>query len=144
RFQLQAAEIVVSAFEIGGPDRSFEDTLQKRDVFVKDLILEGFGSRGDENALAVQQGGQKVGQRLSGSGACLDNDVILLFERPMPGLRHADLRRPMLVVVQPLFECAAGPEEVVNHQVSVPPERGQRRGLLSDMSNVKCPMSNVE
>ena len=43
----------------------------------------------------------------------------IFLERPMHSLRHADLRGPVLVIIQALFECPAWSEKILNHPVSV-------------------------
>jgi len=45
--------------------------------------------------------------------------VVLLFERPVDGLGHPHLRWSELIVSEPLFENAAGSEEITHHSISV-------------------------
>src|SRR5437868_6759319 len=74
----------------------------------------------------MQQRRQQIGERLPRSRSGLNNDVILFLERPVNGFRHSHLRRPKLVVFQPLFEYPTRPEEIL-HPDSVSPAPGQMR-----------------
>jgi len=119
RFQLQAAKVIVSAFEICSPDRPVKDAFKQRNVLVENLILESFGSRRNQNAPAVHQCGQQVGQGFTGACPRFDDDLILVLERTVDRLRHANLRRPEFVILQPLFKHAARSEKIIHRVLKV-------------------------
>ena len=118
-FQLQPAEVIVSALEVGGADRPSENRFQQRNVFVEDLILKGFGACRDQNALAMEQRRKQIGQRFPGPRSRFDDDVALAVQCLIDRFGHADLRRAELVVAQLLFQHSAGAEELVHGPLSV-------------------------
>ena len=81
-FQFQPAQIIVSAFQVCRADRPSEDGFEQRNVFVENLILKRFGAGGDQNAPAMQQRGQQVGDGFSGPGPGFDDDVVLDLQAP--------------------------------------------------------------
>ena len=64
---------------------------QPRQVALDELVLQGEGRGGDDDALVVDQRRHEVGQRLAGAGAGLDEQVALGAERLGDGLGHRDL-----------------------------------------------------
>ncbi len=69
---------------------------QGRDVALDELVLQREGRRRHDHAVAVQQRGHEVAERLAGAGAGLDEQVLLVVHRRGHGLGHRDLARPLL------------------------------------------------
>jgi hypothetical protein len=55
-----------------------EQRLEKGHVAEEELILEGLGTSGDDDALAGAQGGQQVGEGFAGAGASLNDQMAVL------------------------------------------------------------------
>ena len=64
---------------------------EKRDILIEKLLLQILGAGGNDDALAGANHGQQIGQRLARAGASFDDQVPLLFERLLDGLRHLQL-----------------------------------------------------
>ena len=65
--------------------------LQRRDVALDELVLEVEGGGGDDDALAVQEAGHQVAERLARAGARLDQQVGVRAERGLHRLGHLHL-----------------------------------------------------
>ena len=94
--QLVAAQIVGAALHVADAERA-EQRFKERNVAEVELVLEGLGSGGNDDALSCAEGGEQVGQGLSGSGACLDDQVATLREGPFDGFGHFELAGAILV-----------------------------------------------
>ena len=75
-----------------------EQLLEKRNVFVEELLLKVLGSGGDDRAQAAAQQRHQVRQRLAGAGARFHNQVLAVFQRRLHALRHLELPRPEFVI----------------------------------------------
>ena len=109
---LLAAGVVVAALHVADLQGPREMLLQERDVLEEELLLQVLGAGGDHDALAGEQRGDQVGERLAGAGAGLDDQVALIGERRFHGLRHFHLAGAELVVRMPLGERAVPREEL--------------------------------
>ena len=93
--ELFATEIVGPALHVTDPQFGcaigIQGLLEKGDIFVEELFLEVLGSSGDQNPLAGTDYGEQVGERLAGAGAGFHDQVTLLFECLLDGLRHLEL-----------------------------------------------------
>ena len=69
---------------------------QPRDVALDQLVLEGEGRGGHHDPVLVEQRRHEVGQRLSGAGAGLDEQVLLVSKGAGHRLGHLDLAGPLL------------------------------------------------
>ena len=56
------------------------DASQERNVLEEELLLEILGAGGDHHALAGENRGDQVGQRLAGAGACLHDQMAFVGE----------------------------------------------------------------
>ena len=65
--------------------------LEERNVLEEELFLEILGAGGDDHALAREDRGNQVGERLAGAGARLDDQVAAFGERRLDGLGHLEL-----------------------------------------------------
>ena len=63
------AQIVGAALHVGRGERHAERVAQRRDVLEVDLLLEVLGAGGDQHALAAEDRGDEIGERLAGAGA---------------------------------------------------------------------------
>src|SRR5262249_1484864 len=69
--------------------------------------------------------GHQICERFACCCAGFDDDMVLFFKRAVHGVRHSYLRGPELVIVQPLRERSTWPEELLHHDLSVPPARSE-------------------
>src|SRR5208282_745480 len=95
--QFLAAEIVLASLHQRDA-HLWEQFLEKGNVFVKELLLKIFGSRGDHGSQTAAQQRHKVRQRLACPGARLHNKVLAIFQRRLYTLRHLELPRPEFVI----------------------------------------------
>ncbi len=112
RVELVAAEVVGAAFHVADLQLA-QERFEKGDVAEEELLLQGLGAGGDDDALAGAQGGQQVGEGLAGAGAGFDDEVALLGESALDGLGHLELARAVLVGQRGSRKDAAGREELV-------------------------------
>ena len=63
------AQIVRPALHVGGGERHAERLLQHRQVLEVDLLLQVLGAGGHQHALAAEDGGDEIGERLAGASA---------------------------------------------------------------------------
>ena len=117
--ELAAAEVVGAALHIADAQLA-EEGFEEGNIAKVELILEGLGSGGDDDALAGAQGGQQVGEGFAGAGARLDDEMAALGKGLLDGLGHLELAGTVFVGERRAGENAAGREELV--------ERGQRAG----------------
>ncbi len=109
---LLAAGVVVAALHVADLQRPREMLLQERNVLEEELLLQILGAGGDHDALAREQRGNQVRQRLAGARAGFDDQVALVGQRRFHGLGHLHLPRTELVVRMPLGERAVPGEEL--------------------------------
>ena len=88
--------------------------LQERDVLEEELFLEVLGAGGDDDALAGEDGGDQIGERLAGAGAGFDDEVALVGEGGFDGFGHFELAGAELVIRVPLRKRAAAGEELAH------------------------------
>ncbi len=69
---------------------------QGRDVALDELVLQGEGGGGDDDATVVQQGRDEVAQGLAGARAGLDEQVLGGPHGPGDRLGHLDLAGALL------------------------------------------------
>ena len=72
--ELLAAEIIAAALHVADAQLA-EMLAQERNVFEEELLLQGLGAGGDDDALARANDRQQVRQRLAGAGARFDDEV---------------------------------------------------------------------
>src|SRR5262249_20572775 len=118
-FELHSAEIIVAAFQISGSDRPLQHAFQKRDVLVENLVLKCLRSCRDKYPASMKQRRQQIGERLSGSCARFDNDVVLILEGTLHSFGHSHLGRSIFVAVKPALQYAAWAKEILHSPVSV-------------------------
>ena len=75
---------------------------EERNVLEEELFLEILGARGDDDALAGENRGNQVRQRLPGARAGLDDQVFLVGQRAFHGFRHLQLALAVFVTGVPL------------------------------------------
>ena len=107
-----AAEVVGAALHVADAQLA-KQRFEERNVAEEELVLQGLGAGGDDDALAGAQGGQQVGQGLAGAGAGLDDQVAALGEGALDGLGHFELAGAVLVGQRRARQNAAGREELV-------------------------------
>ncbi len=110
---LLAAGVVGAALHVGRAQLSHV-LLQKGDVLEVELLLQILGAGGDDDAFAGKDGRDQVGQRLAGTGAGLDDQVLFLGQRGFHGLRHLKLALAVLIVRMPLTQKALAAKELAN------------------------------
>jgi hypothetical protein len=116
RVELVLAEVVAAALHIADLQRA-EDRFEERHVLEEELLLQVFRAcRNDDALLALAgqaQGGQQIGERLSGACACFDDQVALVGEGLFDGACHLVLAQAMLKLQAGAREQSRGREEVV-------------------------------
>ena len=90
--QLVAAEVVGAALHVADAQVA-QQRFEEGNVAEVELVLQGLGAGGDDDALAGAQGGQQVGERFAGAGAGLDDQVAAFVESPLDGLGHLQAGR---------------------------------------------------
>ena len=79
--ELLAAQIIAAALHVA--DAQLAQVLpQEGNVLEEELLLQGLGAGGDDDALAGANDRQQVRQRLAGAGAGLDDQVAALLSAP--------------------------------------------------------------
>jgi hypothetical protein len=96
--ELLAAEVVLAPFHVAHAQRFGEVLLQKGDVLEVELLLQVLGAGGDHHALAGEDGGQQIRQRLAGAGAGFNNEVLAVDEGIFHGFGHLELPRAKLEI----------------------------------------------
>jgi hypothetical protein len=91
-----AAEVVGAALHVADAQVA-EERLEKGHVAEEELVLEGLGAGGDDDALAGAQGGQQVGEGFAGAGAGFDDQMAALGEGALDGLGHFKLAGAVLI-----------------------------------------------
>ena len=106
------AQVVIAPFHVGDSDRAADAFLKEGEVFVVELFLEILGPGRDDDALAARDDGDQVGERLSGSRPCFDNQVPLLGKRSFNLFGHGELAGPKLVLRVPARQQPMARKEV--------------------------------
>ena len=112
RDQLVAAEVVGAAFHIADAEIA-DEGFKEGNVAEVELVLEGLGTGGDNDALAGSQGGKQVGQGLAGAGSGLDDEVTAFSERALDRLGHFELARAVLIGQRRTRQDSARREKLV-------------------------------
>ena len=89
--QLVQAQVVPAAFHAGRRELHVQRALEERNVLEEDLLLKVLRAGRDEHALAAQDRGDEVRERLARSGAGFGEQHRPAFERARDRLRHRDL-----------------------------------------------------
>src|SRR5579863_5180358 len=115
--KLLAAQIIVSTLHVtdrepGRRARS-QRLFEKRDVFVKELLLQVFCAGRDDDAFAGADYRQEISQRLAGAGPGLNHQVALFFEGLLDGLSHLKLAAAEFIGGVRAGEKPAGSEELM-------------------------------
>ena len=92
--------VIAAALEHGEVELDIEVLGQKRQVLVGQLILQCLRSRSYYNPLAARDGRNEICQRLTGAGACLDDEMLTVGDGVGHQAGHLDLTRPILGVVE--------------------------------------------
>ena len=98
------AQVIRAALHARRGERHAERVAQRGDVLEVDLFLQVLRAGGDQHALAAENGGNQVGERLAGAGARFREQDAAVFEssarRPRPSrpgrraARSRDRSRP--------------------------------------------------
>ena len=119
RIELVPAQVVAAALHVADLERA-EDRFEEGNVLEEELLLKVFCAGRDDDALLAFAGqaqrGQQIGERLAGSGACLDDQVALVGEGLLDGAGHLVLALAMLELKAGAREQASGREEVVERR----------------------------
>ena len=110
--ELVAAEVVGAALHVADAQVA-EQRFEEGNVAEVELVLQGLGAGGDDDALAGAQGGQQIGEGFAGAGAGLDDEVAALGEGALDGLGHFKLAGAVLVGQRRARQNAARGEELV-------------------------------
>ena len=110
--ELVAAEVVGAALHVADAQLA-EQGFEEGNVAEEELVLQGLGAGGDDDALAGAEGGQQIGEGFAGAGAGFDDEVAALGEGALDGLGHFELAGAVLVGQRRAREDAAGREELV-------------------------------
>ncbi len=122
--ELLAAKIIAAALHVADAQLA-QMLLQKRNIFVEELLLQCLGAGRDDDALAGANDRQQIRQRLAGAGARFDDQVPLLLQCLLDGLGHLQLSAAKLVRRMRARQQASGAEELVERRQP----RGQGCGL---------------
>ena len=93
--QLVATEVVGAALHVADAQVS-DEGFEEGNVAEVELILEGLGSGGDDDAQAGAQGGEQVSEGFAGACAGLDDEMAALFEGALDGFGHLQLAGAVL------------------------------------------------
>ncbi len=119
--ELLAAQIVVAPLHVTDFELAFavgkKRLLEKRNILVEELFLQILGSGGNDDSLAGANDGHQVGQGLARAGAGFDDQVTLLFQRLLDGLRHLQLSAAKFVGGMSARKHSAGREELVERDI---------------------------
>ena len=110
--ELAAAKIIGAALHVADAKLS-EEGFKERNVAEEELILECFGSGGDDYALAGAECGQKIGERFASAGACFDDEMPALCECAFDGFGHFELAGAVLEGERRASEDSPGREKLM-------------------------------
>ena len=113
--ELVQAEIVRAPLHVGGGERNPQRLAQRGNVLEVDLLLEVFRARRDQHALAIQNRGDEIGERLSGPRTRFGEEDAAVLEHTRDGRRHLDLAGARLEVGHRPGERAAGRERGLDY-----------------------------
>ena len=112
RDQLVAAKVVGTALHVADAQAA-KQRLEKGHIAKKELILQGLGAGGDDDALPRAQCGQQVGEGFAGAGAGFDNQMAPLAECALDGLGHFKLAGAVFIWQRGAGEDSARRKELV-------------------------------
>ena len=121
------AQVVRAPFHAGRGERDAERRRAARDVLEEDLFLQVLGAGGNQHALAAQNGGDEIGERLAGAGAGFDEQDAAGLEGAATAPRHFDLAGARLEVWKESRERAVGREMTTSLARDLASPNGPRR-----------------
>src|ERR1700683_722814 len=86
--------------------------LKKRDVFVEELFLQGFGGGGDNHPATAANGWNQIGEGFAGSRAGFDQGVLAALEGVSNDLGHFKLCRAKFMRGMTFGEQPVGAENI--------------------------------
>ena len=99
--ELPAAQIIAASLHVADVQLALaigkKRLLEKRNIFVKELLLQVFCTGRDDHPFAGANYRQQISERFASTGAGLDDQVALLFERLFHRLGHLQLPAAKLV-----------------------------------------------
>ena len=111
---LLPAGVVVAALHVADAQRARKMLLQKGNVLEEELLLQVLGAGGDHDALAGEDCGHQVGQRLAGTRAGLHDQMFAVRQRRFHRFGHGQLAGTVFVIRMPLGKRAVPREEPVH------------------------------
>ena len=106
--ELVDAQIVRAPFHVGRGERDPERLAQRGNVLEVDLFLEVLRAGGDEHALAAENRGHEIRERLAGAGAGFGEQDAAVLEDARDGRGHLDLAGARLEIGHGEGKRAAG------------------------------------
>jgi hypothetical protein len=94
------AEVIAAPFHQRRLERDAERLLERGQILVEDLLLEVFRAGGHQHAMAAQNRGDEIRQRLARAGARFGEQGSAVLDDLRNRLRHAPLPFPRLVAVE--------------------------------------------
>ncbi len=85
--ELAAAEVVGATLHVADAQLA-EEGFEERDVAEEELILEGLGAGGDDDALAGAEGGEQIGEGFARAGTGFDDEMAALGEGALDSFSH--------------------------------------------------------
>ncbi len=110
--ELAAAKIVGATFHVADAELT-QESFEEGDIAEEELVLEGLGSGGNDDAPAGAERGQEVCESLAGPCASFDDEMAALREGALDSLGHFVLAGAILERQRRAGEDAAGREEFV-------------------------------
>jgi hypothetical protein len=108
--------------------------LQKWDVFLVELFLQGFGGGGNDHAAAAANRGNQVSQRFPGSGTGFHYSMVMFYERIVHRFGHFQLPGTMLVAANhAAFEQTAGSKNIAHGGTGWRGLASRRRRFVANM-----------
>jgi hypothetical protein len=101
------AQVVSAPLHQRRRERHAKRFLQRGKVLEENLLLKVLGAGGDEHTLAAQDGGNQVGERLSGAGTGLGQQRPAVLDDGRDRLGHPALALARLVPVDNMGERPA-------------------------------------
>jgi len=114
-----AAEVIRAALHVTNAQVA-QERFEKGNIAKEELVLQRFGSGGDNHALSGAERGQQIGEGFAGACSCFDDQMAMLGQRAFDGLCHFKLAAAVLVRQRRARKNAARRKELV--------ERGQGAG----------------
>ena len=114
-FQPAPAKVIAAAFGQGADEIDSQTFVNKGDIFLYQLFLQGDGVGADDDFLFVfhdpLEGGDEVGKAFSHACAGFDHEVVGFFESERNSLRHLDLLRSGFIASEGLSNGSLVAEE---------------------------------